>query len=62
MSDSLKARVREKILRQLNEDGAPDPEQDDTRQVSVESDLEALDAVADDDPLIEELAERYLVP
>ncbi|MFF0493158.1 hypothetical protein ACWDSJ_27465 [Nocardia sp. NPDC003482] len=62
MSDSLKARVREKILRQLNEDGRPDPEQDDTRQVSVESDLEALDAVADDDPLVERLAERYLVP
>ncbi|MFI5779979.1 hypothetical protein [Nocardia sp. NPDC051570] len=62
MSDSLKARVREKILRQLNEDGAPDPEQQDTRQVSVENDLVALDAVAEDDPLIEELAERYLTP
>ncbi|MBB5913376.1 hypothetical protein BJY24_002243 [Nocardia transvalensis] len=62
MADSLKARVREKLLRQLNEDGAPDPEQDDPRQISVEDDLEALAAVADDDPLVEELAARYLVP
>ncbi|WP_280266991.1 hypothetical protein [Nocardia wallacei] len=62
MGDSLKARVREKMLRQLNEDGAPDPEQDDPRQISVETDLEALEAVADDDPLVEELATRYLVP
>ncbi|GAB2717148.1 hypothetical protein [Nocardia mexicana] len=62
MGDSLKARVREKMLRQLNEDGSPDPEQDDPRQISVENDLEALEAVADDDPLVEQLAERYLVP
>jgi hypothetical protein len=32
------------------------------RQIAVESDLEALDAVAEDDPLVEELAARYLVP
>ncbi|MBF6333960.1 hypothetical protein [Nocardia transvalensis] len=62
MADSLKARVREKILRQLNEDGAPDPEQDDPRQISVQNDLEALDAVDDGHPLVEELAERYLTP
>lgn len=62
MSESLKARIREKMVRQLNEDGAPDPERDDTRQLAVESDLEALDAIADDDPLLEELAARYLVP
>ncbi|MBH0781322.1 hypothetical protein [Nocardia bovistercoris] len=61
MSDTLKQRVRAKLLRQLNEDGAPDPEQEDTRQVSVEDDLERLDSVADDDPLIEEIAARYLV-
>ncbi|MFE9582740.1 hypothetical protein ACFYO1_40650 [Nocardia sp. NPDC006044] len=61
MSDSLKDRVRAKLLRQLAEDGAPDPEQEDTRQLAVESDLGALDSVPDDDPLIEELAARYLV-
>ncbi|MGW4248902.1 hypothetical protein ACWELQ_41195, partial [Nocardia sp. NPDC004722] len=33
-----------------------------TRQVSVQDDLDLLDAVADDDPVIEELAARYLVP
>ncbi|NNH73386.1 hypothetical protein HLB23_26620 [Nocardia uniformis] len=62
MVDSLKERVRAKLLRQLNEDGAPDPDQDDTRQLSVLTDLELLDAVADDDPVVEELAVRYLVP
>lgn len=62
MTDSLKERVRAKLLRQLNEDGAPDPDQDDPRQISVQDDLEALDSVADGDPLIEELAARYLVP
>jgi len=62
MAESLKARIREKLLRQLNEDGVPDPEWDDPRQIAVESDLEALDAVAEDDPLVEELAARYLVP
>lgn len=61
MSQSLKERVREKLVRQLAEDGPPDPDQDDTRQVSVQDDLDLLDAVADDDPLIEELAARYLV-
>ncbi|WP_227998116.1 hypothetical protein [Nocardia australiensis] len=61
MSNSLKERVRAKLLRQLGEDGPLDSEQDDPRQISVESDLDALDSVADDDPLVEELAARYLV-
>ena len=61
MSDSLKQRVRAKLMRQLAEDGPPDREQDDPRQISVEADLEALDNVAADDPVIEELAARYLV-
>ncbi|MEV6136671.1 hypothetical protein AB0L63_11550 [Nocardia sp. NPDC051990] len=61
MSDSLKERVRAKLLRQLDEDGIRDQEQDDPRQISVEADLDALDSVAEDDPLIEELATRYLV-
>ncbi|QBS42553.1 hypothetical protein [Nocardia sp. CS682] len=61
MSDSLKDRIRAKLLRQLAEDGGPDAEHDDPRQVSVEADLEALNSVPDDDPLVEELASRYLV-
>ncbi|AXK86859.1 hypothetical protein IU443_06565 [Nocardia farcinica] len=61
MTDSLKKRVREKLLRQLGEDGPPDAEHDDPRQISVETDLDALDSVTEDDPLVEELAERYLV-
>ncbi|MEV4126814.1 hypothetical protein [Nocardia sp. NPDC049707] len=61
MSDSLKERVRAKLLRQLDEDGIRDQEQDDPRQISVGADLDALDSVAEDDPLIEELATRYLV-
>lgn len=61
-ADSLKSRVRDKVLRQLNEDGTPDPEQDDPRQISLRNDLEALDSVTDGDPLVEELASRYLVP
>ncbi|MEV6274403.1 hypothetical protein [Nocardia sp. NPDC051832] len=61
MSDSLKQRVRAKLVRQLGADGAPDSEQDDPRQISVATDLENLDSVAEDDPLIEELAARYLV-
>lgn len=61
MSDSLKDRVRAKLIRQLGEDGPPDPDQDDSRQVSVQDDLDLLNAVADDDPFVEELAQRYLV-
>ncbi len=61
-TDSLRARVRAKMLRQLNEDGVPDLERDDPRQIAIENDLEALDAVVDGDPLVEELAARYLVP
>ncbi|TCK01122.1 hypothetical protein [Nocardia alba] len=60
MGDSLKDRVRQKLQRQLTEDG-PDPEQDDARIISVADDLEALELVQADDPLIEELAQRYLV-
>jgi hypothetical protein len=60
MGDSLKDRVRQKLQRQLAEDG-PDPEHDDARAISVADDLEALEMVQADDPLIEELAQRYLV-
>ncbi|MEV6215806.1 hypothetical protein [Nocardia sp. NPDC051833] len=60
MRDSLKDRVRRKLQRQLAEDG-PDPERDDSRSLSVADDLEALEMVPSDDPLVEELAQRYLV-
>ncbi|MFE7744008.1 hypothetical protein [Nocardia sp. NPDC057455] len=60
MNDSLKTRVREKLLRQLIEDPR-DTEHDDPRQIAVETDLDALANVAEDDPLVEELAARYLV-
>lgn len=62
MSESLKDRVRAKLIRQLEEDGPPDQDQEDTRQVSVQDDLDLLNAVADDDPFVEELAARYFVP
>lgn len=61
LPDSLRERVRAKLVRQLREDGPPDTEQDDPRRIAVEADLDALDSVCDGDPLIEELAERYLV-
>lgn len=61
MGDSLKDRVRAKLLRQIAEDGPGDREPDDPRLISVESDLGALDSVGDDDPLVEQLAVRYLV-
>jgi len=59
--DSLRDRVRAKLVRQLREDGPPDTEHDDPRRIAVEADLDTLDSVGDGDPLIEELAERYLV-
>ena len=49
MADSLKARVREKLLRQLAEDGRhpiQEAEGDDPRLVSIDDDLEALEEVA----------------
>ena len=60
MGDSLKDRVRQKLQRQLAQDG-PDPEHDDARTISVADDLEALEMVQAEDPLIDELAQRYLV-
>ena len=63
--DSLKARVREKLVRQITDDGgtAPDADEpDDPRLIQLEEDLAALDEVGDDDPLVEELATRYWVP
>jgi len=65
VSDSLKTRVREKLLRQLSQNGGhpvEEVESDDPRLVAIDSDLAALDEVAEDDPLVEELATKYWVP
>ncbi|WP_328390169.1 hypothetical protein [Nocardia sp. NBC_00416] len=61
MRDSLKDRVRDKLMRQLAEDGPLGPGSEDPRLISVVADLDALDRVAEDDPLVEQLAGRYLV-
>ncbi|SDC62764.1 hypothetical protein [Rhodococcus tukisamuensis] len=65
MSDSLKARVREKMLRQITEDtgyASGGAEEDDPRLVSLDDDLNALDGASEGDPVIEELAAKYWVP
>lgn len=65
MGNSLKARVREKLLRQLGEDGRHpirEAEGDDPRLVAISDDLDALDRAGEDDPIVSELAERYWVP
>ncbi|MEU1985781.1 hypothetical protein [Nocardia sp. NPDC019395] len=61
MRDSLKNRVRDKLERQLAEDGPQGPGSEDPRLISVVADLDALNSVGEDDPLIEQLAGRYLV-
>lgn len=61
--ESLKARVRAKLLRQMAEDGGEQTEDDDDpRLIAIESDLVALDEAEEDDPVVEELAVRYWVP
>ena len=64
MADSLKARVRVKLLRQMSEDGRPDSvsEADDSRLNSIAYDLAVLDDAHEDDPVVEEMAARYWVP
>jgi hypothetical protein len=65
MSDSLKARVRAKMLEQLASDGGTDAEVaegDDPRFNAIHDDLAALDDVEDGDPLVDNLAARYWVP
>ena len=64
-TESLKNRVRQKLLRQIAEDGGKpvsDAEVDDSRINAVHDDLRALEGADDDDPVIEELASRYWVP
>lgn len=61
--ETLKARVRAKLLRQIAEDGGEQTEDDDDpRLIALEGDLAALDEAGDDDALVEELAARYWVP
>jgi len=61
--ETLKARVRAKLLRQIAEDGGEQTEDDDDpRLIALEGDLVALDEASDDDPVVEELAARYWVP
>ncbi|KZF00906.1 MAG: hypothetical protein WBD41_28195 [Rhodococcus sp. (in: high G+C Gram-positive bacteria)] len=65
MSDTLKVRVRAKMLEQLEGDGGTDAEVaegDDPRFVAIRDDLAALDEVADDDPLVDQLATKYWAP
>ncbi|MFC9788113.1 hypothetical protein [Rhodococcus sp. NPDC127528] len=65
MAESLRDRVREKLLRQIAEDGgAPTEgaEDDDPRLVALDDDLAALDEAIDGDPVIERLAAKYWVP
>lgn len=65
MADSLKARVRVKLLRQISEDGGrpvSEAETDDPRLIAVAYDLQTLDDADEDDPVVEELAARYWVP
>ncbi|WP_072802995.1 hypothetical protein [Rhodococcoides yunnanense] len=65
MTDSLKARVRAKLLEQLAGDGGTDAELaegDDPRLVAIGDDLAALDEASENDPLIDQLATRYWVP
>lgn len=65
MAETLRDRVREKLLRQIAEDGgAPSDgaEDDDPRLVDLDDDLAALDRAPEGDPVIERLAEKYWVP
>ncbi|EKT82342.1 hypothetical protein WSS_A12978 [Rhodococcus opacus M213] len=57
--------MREKLLRQLAEDGGhpvQEAEGDDPRLVSIDADLAALEQASDGDVVIEELAAKYWVP
>lgn len=65
MSESLKERVRAKILRQRGEDGGhplSDAEGDNPRLVDLDLDLALLDQAAEGDAVVEELAAKYWVP
>ncbi|MEE2034468.1 hypothetical protein [Rhodococcus chondri] len=65
MSESLKQRVRDKILRQRGEDGGRpigDAEGDDPRLMDIRADLALLDQAIEDDETVQRLAAKYWVP
>ncbi|MEU5844083.1 hypothetical protein [Rhodococcus sp. NPDC047139] len=65
MAESLKDRVREKMLRQRAEDGGRplgDAEGDDPRLMDIRSDLAMLEQAEEDDPIVQHLAAKYWVP
>lgn len=65
MSETLKDRIRAKLLAQIANDGGTAAEQaegDDPRVNAMRDDLDSLDRVEDGDPLVDELATRYWVP
>ena len=65
MGDSLKDRVREKIMRQRAEDGGrpiDDAEADDSRVTDIDSDLARLELAGDNDAVVQSLAAKYWVP
>ncbi|NLU83350.1 hypothetical protein [Rhodococcus sp. HNM0569] len=64
MTDTLKDRVREKLLRQRDEDtGRPTGGGgDDQRVTSIDEDLALLDLAGDDTEIVERLARKYWVP
>lgn len=65
MSETLEQRVRAKLLAQIADDGGTPAEQaegDDPRLNALREDLETLDSVADDDPVVDDIAARHWVP
>ncbi|KZE99770.1 MULTISPECIES: hypothetical protein [unclassified Rhodococcus (in: high G+C Gram-positive bacteria)] len=65
MSDTLKDRVRAKLLAQLADDGGTAAEQaegDDPRLNALRDDLEALESAQEGDPVIDDIAARHWVP
>lgn len=65
MGETLRDRIREKLLRQIAEDGdrpSEGAEDDDPRRVDLDDDLAILDGAVEGDPVIERLAEKYWVP
>ncbi|EOM74788.1 hypothetical protein DW322_02400 [Rhodococcus rhodnii] len=62
--DELRRRVREKLLRQRDEDDRTGQSVDgtDQRMADVEIDLARLDEADEADPVIDELARKYWVP
>ncbi|MBF0662810.1 MULTISPECIES: hypothetical protein [unclassified Rhodococcus (in: high G+C Gram-positive bacteria)] len=65
MGDSLKDRVRDKIMRQRAEDGGRPidaAEADDPRLTDIDGDLALLSQAGEDDEVVQSLAAKYWVP